>query len=758
MSAKTLHKWHQKIKENEKWSPIVGNSAIRRKAMDDIMEESIIYYICSKFLSKGFQFNDRMCRTIALKFWEEHPTHRLAESFKASNKWIARFKRKFGLVNRKVHYHRRPYVNFDTFAKCKSFINTVAELYQKHKEANTLQYLINVDETAWKIFNFGEITWASKGAEHVEFTSDFNEKEMVTVIAAITAEKEKYKLPLCLIKKGKTNRAAKAFDEIKQYFQINISESGWSSVSCFAHYLLWLRQEIDQRNSTTPGYSTSQEIDIILDLYASHRNAEIKKLAEKLHFKLHFIPAGFTDSLQPLDRYVFGALKSMARAEFYREYTINPEARHTIEHACEILLQCWSKLTNETLSKAWKPYSDPGNEDVNSLINRSTISINVNKDQLLTINEEMPIANRLNSTCYNQEEEEEESGDSEIYDGESNDEIIINESIRQQMKEIIVYERILAQTNGRLVKPISNIWCTCNANTTTQSIQILPGIRDCLRHFEENDMFEKDKLLEALNLCLKEYDKSERIVKTIPINECFNLMTDACDNINYVLQKLKYGLTIHGDALLSTIQLMPTVRNEVTSIKDMLNEMIGSKSYEFNKVIAMRKAPQHNYCYEESFIYGKYVFVLKEVICNTPDKHFYVYIRKGFSSEYIIVDDSSIRAASKEQIDISSTALGIYYVFEDENTAKESDIQQDVSEVTINYKDLEISDEIKEILQNIGEDTKSTHQKQNRTTSNETVYCRKDLQSITPIVRIEFPSRKEEQGLVYMKDFIAKFE
>ena len=276
--------------------------------------------------------------------------------------------------------------------------------------------------------------------------------------------------------------------------------------------------------------------------------------------------------------------------------------------------------------------------------------------------------------------------------------------------------------------------------------------------FSSNDMFEKDKLLEALNLCLKEYDKSERIVKTIPINECFNLMTDACDNINYVLQKLKYGLTIHGDALLSTIQLMPTVRNEVTSIKDMLNEMIGSKSYEFNKVIAMRKAPQHNYCYEESFIYGKYVFVLKEVICNTPDKHFYVYIRKGFSSEYIIVDDSSIRAASKEQIDISSTALGIYYVFEDENTAKESDIQQDVSEVTINYKDLEISDEIKEILQNIGEDTKSTHQKQNRTTSNETVYCRKDLQSITPIVRIEFPSRKEEQGLVYMKDFIAKFE
>ena len=346
ISENTLRKWHQKIKYDENWSPLLANKAPTRKAMDDLLEDSIMYYIYTRFLSKGYQFNDRMARTIALLFWEKHKTHRIMMNFKASYNWLQKFKKKYDLVNRRAHYHRRAFVTDDIAKYCHEFYEKVTNIYEEHKKNNTLYLLINVDETSWKVTNFGDLTWASKGTEHVEFSNTFNDKNSFTVIGAISADEELYKLPLCIVQKGKTNRSLKVFEQCKQYFQLDVSENGWSTTSSFANYLLWLRAELDERYKNIIGYTNNTKIDIVLDLYASHRNNDIKKLAELLNFNLLFIPPGFTDSFQPLDRYVFGCLKNMARTEFYSQYVRDPEGVFDVERACKILIDCWERVSH----------------------------------------------------------------------------------------------------------------------------------------------------------------------------------------------------------------------------------------------------------------------------------------------------------------------------------------------------------------------------------------------------------------------------
>jgi hypothetical protein len=65
--------------------------------------------------------------------------------------------------------------------------------------------IINMDETHWKAVAEGFLTWAEKGAESVPCSISNDEKEGVTVIAAVNAAGNK--LPLTVVGKGKTGVA-----------------------------------------------------------------------------------------------------------------------------------------------------------------------------------------------------------------------------------------------------------------------------------------------------------------------------------------------------------------------------------------------------------------------------------------------------------------------------------------------------------------------------------------------------------------------
>jgi hypothetical protein len=128
-----------------------------------------------------------------------------------------------------------------------------------------------------------------------------NEKEGLTVIAAITAARTK--LPLSLIEAGKTKAVEQTrFGDIG-YHRAYHSRFGWTTSETFCGWLAWLRGV----------YGDGLPLWVVLDCYSVHKQQAAKDSAAELGIRLLFIPPGLTDELQPLNRFVFGVMKANCR-------------------------------------------------------------------------------------------------------------------------------------------------------------------------------------------------------------------------------------------------------------------------------------------------------------------------------------------------------------------------------------------------------------------------------------------------------------
>jgi hypothetical protein len=84
----------------------------------------------------------------------------------------------------------------------------------------------------------------------------------------------------------------------------------------------------------------------------------VKAEAARLGIRLYFIPAGFTDELQPLDRYVFGVLKAMCRRMFHRfTEVVNDTVRKP--DAVEFMVAAWEEVDENVMRKEWGIYEGP---------------------------------------------------------------------------------------------------------------------------------------------------------------------------------------------------------------------------------------------------------------------------------------------------------------------------------------------------------------------------------------------------------------
>jgi hypothetical protein len=107
---------------------------------------------------------------------------------------------------------------------------------------------------------------------------------------------------------------------------------------------------------------------LVLELYSVHRSQEIKDYAKVLGIRLWFIPAGFTDRLQPLNHALFGAMKAIFRHIFERAFRDAEDHRVGKLQAMQILNDIWRDLKVPSIRKGWEIYDDedePGaGEDV----------------------------------------------------------------------------------------------------------------------------------------------------------------------------------------------------------------------------------------------------------------------------------------------------------------------------------------------------------------------------------------------------------
>jgi hypothetical protein len=177
-----------------------------------------------------------------------------------------------------------------------------------------------------------------------------NEKDSITVLASVTADCKK--LPLFAIAKGKTKRVEKTQLGCDDTLVTDHSGSGWTTIETFKHYLAWLAKFYEGQ------IPAGRQLHLILDLYSVHRSQEIKEYGKELGIRLWFIPAGFTDRLQPLDRAVFGAMKAMFRHLFERALRDAGDHRVGKLQAMQILKDIWRDLSVSSIHKGWEVYDD----------------------------------------------------------------------------------------------------------------------------------------------------------------------------------------------------------------------------------------------------------------------------------------------------------------------------------------------------------------------------------------------------------------
>jgi hypothetical protein len=205
-------------------------------------------------------------------------------------------------------------------------------------------YIFNADETCWRLYPQGILTWAEKGKDNVQLHCSGDEKASITVMAAISAAGDK--LPLFFIAKGKTVRAERSQIGDVGLHDVTHSETGWMTVVTFKEYLTLLREH----------HPDIPVIHLLLDVYAAHRSKESKDLADQLGIKLYFVPAGCTDMFQPLDRLVFGALKATARKMFHDALARDPQLQVTKPWAVQLLVESWKRFARSTVELAWDCY------------------------------------------------------------------------------------------------------------------------------------------------------------------------------------------------------------------------------------------------------------------------------------------------------------------------------------------------------------------------------------------------------------------
>jgi hypothetical protein len=276
-----------------------------------------------------------------LEYVDEDARVRPRRKFVAGRHWRRNFMRRWRLSLRKPHAKRRPKTDPEAVDR---FQRRMTRLLSRTRP----ERVINMDETSWKQINNGFVTIAEKGAETVECFFSGDPKTCLTAVAAVDAAGGK--LPLWILCRGKTTRCETRYrthdgiDRAVNQGKLVVSHqvNGWCNATIAAEYLRWLRSRYGRL-----------KIVLLWDIWGAHRSKETKELARQLNIQLEFIPAGQTGECQPLDRRLFGNLKSRARSRF--DQMCSRREDPTMQDSVAMLVDAWNSIGQDEVLDAWAP-------------------------------------------------------------------------------------------------------------------------------------------------------------------------------------------------------------------------------------------------------------------------------------------------------------------------------------------------------------------------------------------------------------------
>ncbi len=339
--VRTLYNWAAELKKNPSFNPLEKKLGKHKRIFTDEEEDAITDYIIQNILIAGILFTDEDFEDLIMTaFMEKYRNSTNIPHFSASKGFIYDFKKNHGIVSRKCHTKRRP----DNKKYDQVFIQAMTYLFNNVDP----HYIINIDETAWETVPTFLTVWHMKGQDHVVRYINANDKEAITVVAGISADGTK--LPLQFIAKGETAAVIESQIGDVGYHMRSYSSKGWTTSETFIQYITGIRNHY--------GWDDKNTIHIILDLFKAHVTDKVKDAAKSLNIALHLIPAGMTDELQPLDKKIFGPLKTFARKLFHQRYQNSPEERRTKRDACQDMVRAWEKVTSEMIEESFEHFNE----------------------------------------------------------------------------------------------------------------------------------------------------------------------------------------------------------------------------------------------------------------------------------------------------------------------------------------------------------------------------------------------------------------
>ena len=339
----TLYRWRDKSRNTPDWRPWKSEKRNQHRIFTDQEETAMCDFIVKNFLEPGILFTNQDFKRIAANAWlEKHRGSDTPRRFEASDGFVTKFKKRHGFSTRRAHQKKR-----SPSDQCymENFLATMKELLATKDP----ERIVNADETFWRTIPGDMRTWGRRGSQNIQFHACGCDKDGVTVLAAITAARTK--LPLQIIAAGKTDRCLNQLGDTAHHLRA-YSENGWSTGETFRMFLMSLRER----------FPDDDPVWLVIDCYSAHREKHTIQLAESLNINLVFIPAGFTDELQPLDRSIFGVLKSYLRRMWRDRFIENPETRFNRALAVELLIPAWERVSTALIAQSWAIYSTDADE------------------------------------------------------------------------------------------------------------------------------------------------------------------------------------------------------------------------------------------------------------------------------------------------------------------------------------------------------------------------------------------------------------
>lgn len=347
VSYGTLQYWHSKWRKNKNYRPggLIGQ---HRRIFSKQEEESIACMIKMQFIDYHVMIRRKHLRRLLFNCWQSlDPEKRsaLIDDRFMSRQFIKDFCKRNRLSFRTMRKKKRSSIDPEEVEK---YLNILCKVFKKYPR----NLIFNMDETAWNfVYKRGKVlAYLNKEEVDAQLPDDY--KNTFTVISTIAASGGKHK-PF-FIATGKTRRCEQQFDGMEadeSEYILTHSESGKTTDEVMELYLKTLHTD----------FAKGKKCCLLLDQYASHISEETKENAKKYKVKLVFIPVSATDMYQPLDKYIFGILKSQA-CKIFSDKAFEFQQAFSKPEAADTFVKLWNDLKVRNVLKAWNCSESQGKD------------------------------------------------------------------------------------------------------------------------------------------------------------------------------------------------------------------------------------------------------------------------------------------------------------------------------------------------------------------------------------------------------------